>query len=226
MSQPDTRTRIARWTWKKTVVGVLLVALVLWMSLANLESVPPLWWDEGWTLSVARNWVELGHYGQLLDGQPRSAGLSAAFPVVAPIALSFRLFGVGIWQGRLVGVLYMFASLALIYCLARRLYSRPVAVGTLGVLLLMPVSERLHPILIGREALGEMPAIFYLLTGYLCLFLALRGRAWLLVPAMLAWGIAVRAKGEVPPFWLVSLVIALGRGACSSDGGGRRFCLR
>jgi 4-amino-4-deoxy-L-arabinose transferase-like glycosyltransferase len=209
MSQPDTRTRIAPWTWKKTGVGVLLVALVLWMSLANLESVPPLWWDEGWTLSVARNWVELGHYGQLLNGQPRSAGLSAAFPVVAPIALSFRLFGVGIWQGRLVGVLYMFASLALIYCLARRLYSRPVAVATLGVLLLMPVSERLHPILIGREALGEMPAIFYLLTGYLCLFLALRGRAWLLVLAMLAWGIAVRAKGEVPPFWLVSLLLPL-----------------
>jgi 4-amino-4-deoxy-L-arabinose transferase-like glycosyltransferase len=209
MSQPDTRTRIARWTWKKTVVGVLLVALVLWMSLANLESVPPLWWDEGWTLSVARNWVELGHYGQLLNGQPRSAGLSAAFPVVAPIALSFRLLGVGVWQGRLVGVLFTFVALSIIFYLAHTLYNRTVALGTLVLLLGMPVVKELHPILVGRQVLGEMPMLAYLLAGYMFLLFALRRKAWWLVPAAIAWGIGLRTKGQTLPFFVLSLVLPL-----------------
>jgi hypothetical protein len=53
----------------------------LFASLFRLDSVPPLWWDEGWTLSVARNWLEHGHYGRLLAGDFVPPGLQAA-PVV------------------------------------------------------------------------------------------------------------------------------------------------
>ena len=49
---------------------------------------PMVWWDEGWTLSVARTWVERGHYGRLLDGQFAPPGLEAAFTVTGPIALN------------------------------------------------------------------------------------------------------------------------------------------
>jgi hypothetical protein len=37
----------------------------------------------GWTMSVARNEAERGHYGRLLDGQLAPPGLVAAFPVTA-----------------------------------------------------------------------------------------------------------------------------------------------
>src|SRR4030095_7239162 len=92
--------------------GMLLVLFVLLAATVKLESAPPLWWDEGWTLSVARNWVEQGHYGQLQAGVPAAPALSAATPVVAPIALSFRLLGIGLWQGRLVGVVFTLGALA------------------------------------------------------------------------------------------------------------------
>ncbi len=92
---------------KKTILMLLCLTLLgLLLAFASslyLEQIPPLWWDEGWTMSVARNWVQSGFYGQFLDGEKQPPGLSAAFPVVAQVALSFRLFGVGVWQGRLPG---------------------------------------------------------------------------------------------------------------------------
>src|SRR2546425_877031 len=120
--------------------GALLTLVLLLLGTINLGSVPPLWWDEGWTLTVARTWVERGHYGRLLAGQLAPSGLEATFPVTMPIALSFRLLGVGVWQGRLVEVFFTLGTLALMYYLARRLYDRSVAIGTLAVLLLMTPS--------------------------------------------------------------------------------------
>src|SRR5438552_11749930 len=109
-------------------VGALLALVLLLVGTIKLGSVPPLWWDEGWTLTAARTWVERGHYGPLLAGQPAPRGMEAAFSITAPIALSFRLLGVGVWQGRLVEVLFTLGTLALIYYLARRLYDRSVAI--------------------------------------------------------------------------------------------------
>src|SRR5437867_2492656 len=149
-----------------TGAGALLALILLLLGTINLGSVPPLWWDEGWTLTVARTWVERGHYGRLLAGQLVPSGLEAAFPVTAPIALSFRLLGIGVWQGRLVGVFFTLGTLALMYYLARCLYDRSVAIGTLAVLLFLSPDPAIHPILMGRQVLGEMPALFYLLAGY------------------------------------------------------------
>ncbi len=190
-------------------VGVLLAVALFLAGTINLESTPPLWWDEGWTLSVARNWVESGHYGRLLDGEPASPGLAAGFPVIAPIALSFRLLGVGIWQGRLLGVFFTLGALALIYYLARRLYDPAVAFGTLVVLLFLSPHPFIHSISIGRQALGEMPMLFYLLAGYACFLSAMRKSLWFMPVAVGFWGIALNTKGQVLPFWTVSLLVPL-----------------
>src|SRR5437868_3006531 len=112
--------------YRRLLIGIFPSVIVIALGLWNLGG-PGVWWDEGWTMSVARNLVERGHYGRLLDGQLAPPGLEAAFPVTAPVALSFELFGVGIWQGRLFGVLCTVAALALMYHLALRLYNRPVA---------------------------------------------------------------------------------------------------
>jgi hypothetical protein len=40
------------------VLAVLLALAFLWLATFNLENAPPVWWDEGWTTSVARNWKE------------------------------------------------------------------------------------------------------------------------------------------------------------------------
>lgn len=192
----------------RAFIPPILILLLFTMLIWNLAA-PPMWWDEGWTLSVAHVWVEHGHYGRLLDGQLAPSGLNAAYTVTAPIALSFKLFGIGIWQGRLFGVLCTIGALLLMYYLARQLYNRAIAVGTLFVLLLMPMHPQLHPIIMGRQVLAEMPMLLYLLAGYTLFLSALRRSLWFLPLAMLCWGIAQVTKAQVPPFWLASLVVPL-----------------
>ena len=108
----DALTPHDTWTLKKK--SFAFAVLVLFSS-ASLENFPGLWSDEGWTLCVARTWVERGHYGCLLNGQPASSAWSAHLPIVAFIALSFKLFGVGIWQGRIVGMVFSIGAFWLLW---------------------------------------------------------------------------------------------------------------
>ncbi|HSH81494.1 MAG TPA: glycosyltransferase family 39 protein [Herpetosiphonaceae bacterium] len=160
-------------------------------------------------MSVARNWVERGHYGRLLSGQLAPSGLEAAFPTTASVALSFRLFGVGIWQGRLVGVVFMVASVVVLHDLARRLYNRSVAVASLAVLLLLSMLPDLHPLTLSRQVFAEMPMMFYLLAGHTSFLLTLRRSLWFMLLAVGLWGLALITKGQVQPFLVVSLVVSL-----------------
>ncbi|HXV41477.1 MAG TPA: glycosyltransferase family 39 protein [Anaerolineae bacterium] len=203
------QTKILSKSYRLPQWSVLVAVVLFLMGLIHLESTPPLWWDEGWTLCVARHWVELGHYGCLLAGQPAPATLSAHFPVVTSIALSFRLFGVGIWQARIVGLLFTTAALLLLYHLTDRLYNRPIAIATLVMVLLLPAKWQIHPLFIGRQVLGEMPALFFLLAGYAC-FLRAPRKPWLFMPLTLCfWGVALMTKLQVGPFWAVSLAVPL-----------------
>lgn len=181
-----------------------LLALGLWRLDAR-----PLWWDEGWTLTVARNWLELGHYGRLREGEPVRGGLEAAPAVTLPVALTMGLLGVGPWQGRVFGVLCAVTAILLLAALAHRLYGRRTAWATAAVCLLMMPERQLHPLLQGREVLAELPMLAYLLAGYLCLWRGLAGGRWLLLPAAALLGLAWAAKGQTMPFLVASLAAPL-----------------
>lgn len=209
ISETLTKQDVAMKHFVRAGAGVLLALALLLIGTLNLERTPPVWWDEGWTLTVARNWVERGHYGRFLDGEPASPGLAASFPVIAPIALSFRLFGVGVWQARLVGVFFTLGALALIYYLACRLYDRSVGLASVAVVVLMSPHPAIHPILMGRQVLGEMPMLFYLLAGYACFLSALRKSLWFMPVVVGLWGIALNTKAQAWPFWMASLLIPL-----------------
>lgn len=192
------------WFW----VGVLLSACVV-LQTFNLADAPPLWRDEGWTVTVARNWIERGHYGMLLAGEPAPPGLSAAFPTVASVAASFRLLGIGVWQARIVQVFFAVGTLALLFALARRLYDRRVAFGTLFVVVCLSGHLEANLIYIGRQVLAEPLMLFFLLLGYWFFLRAFE--CWMFLPlASIAWGIALVAKLQPLPFWTTSLLIPLG----------------
>ncbi len=193
---------------RRIAVGLFLVLSALVMGSFELEITPPLWWDEGWTLCVARQWVETGHYGCLLEGQPGPPLLAGHFPVVASIAAGFRLFGIGIWQARLVELLYAFGALVLLYYLTADLYNHNVALGTLLIVLFFPVDWEMHPLIIGRQVLGEMPMVFFLLAGYCCMRMVERHVSWL-AGAMGCWGLALFTKMQVRPFWALSLAVPI-----------------
>lgn len=185
------------------VVAGLLFVIVFGSGLIHMESFPPLWFDEGWTVCVARTWVESGHYGCLLRGDPAPPSLAAHFPVVASVAASFALFGAGVWQTRLVGLLYTYLAFLLLYALTRRLYGRSVAVATLALLILVPLKWSIHPLYIGRQVLGEMPLLCFLLGGFICFLRGAHRPVWRL-GAMVCWALALMTKAQVAPFLMAS----------------------
>ena len=192
----------ASWATDVMVAGCLFL-IVFGSGLIHIQSFPPLFFDEGWTVCVARTWVELGHYGCLLRGEPAPPSLAAHFPVVASVAASFTLFGVGVWQTRLVGLLYTFGALLLLYALTRRLYGRSVAVAALALLILVPLKWSIHPLYIGRQVLGEMPLLCFLLAGFVCFLRSTHRMLWL-VAASGCWALALMTKAQVAPFLLIS----------------------
>jgi len=153
---------------RSRVAPAFAVLACMISSLWRLDTRPALFWDEGWTLAAARNWVELGWAGQWLDGVPQSLGLAAQVTVVAPVALSFRLLGIGAWQGRLPDVLLTGATLWLIFHLTRRLYDTTAAWWALAVAILVAPQADFQPLIAGRQALAEMPMLCYMLAGYAC----------------------------------------------------------
>jgi 4-amino-4-deoxy-L-arabinose transferase-like glycosyltransferase len=152
--------------------------------------------------------VETGHYGRLLAGQPISPGLAAAPTVVLPVALSFRLFGVGAWQGRLPGVFWTGLALWLLYRLATELYDRRTALATLALALLTPTIAYVQPVLLGKQVLAEMPGLCFLIAGYLLFFRGLRReRGGSTVGAGLLWSLCAVTKFQFVPFLVLSVVV-------------------
>jgi len=203
MNRHTLGTLVERRAWLILIAGTaLLMAL-------QLAEAPPLWFDEGWILSVARNFVERGHYGQLLAGVHASASmLNVGFPAVLPIALSFKLLGVGAWQGRLPGVLFTIGFLLLIHLLAKRLYGRRVAVCSLAVLALFSTIPVFR---VGKQALGEMPMLFYLLVG-LAIFSRYPKRPLVILPAAaFFWGLGMMTKLHLVPFLTLALLLLITR---------------
>lgn len=199
---------------RQTHRAIVVAGLVLTVAalVLDLDRLPALWWDEGWTMNVARHWVEQKHYGQLLLEQPAPPGLTAAFPSVASVALSFKVLGVGAWQARLPFVLYTLIALALLYGLGRRYFDRSTAIGAVAMLLVTAADPFANPIFVGRQVLAEPIMLAALLGGYLCLGAALQlARGWPvgLAGAIGLFAVGLVAKAQPLPFWAVSLMLPL-----------------
>ncbi|MBT3338510.1 MAG: hypothetical protein HN855_14680 [Anaerolineae bacterium] len=192
------KNRIA--VYVAALLGIAFVFLMWYYP----SQIPRPWFDEGWTLATARNWVETGRYARLLNGTPISAtGMAWDFPVTAPVALSFRLFGFGIWQGRLPSALFTLASVFFIFLLAKKMYGEKTALVSITLIILgFPFS-----LLFGRQAIGEPAMIFYLLAGYYCFRGYLEKRSTLsLILSILLWALALTSKNQTLPFWVASML--------------------
>lgn len=189
-------------------LGIFLLIVFTLMVTIKPEEAPPLWWDEGWTLSAVRNWVEKGVFALQLNGQWVSADPPVhPLSVTVPIAASFHMLGVGPLQGRLPGIIFTIGTLAFLFALAKRLYGSRVAWGTLFVVLCLAPSSDFQPLLVGRQAMGEMPMLFFLLAGY-WFWGQVSRRSWKLIPLVwFFWGLAIITKRQALPFWMLSWLV-------------------
>ncbi|MDW8215555.1 MAG: hypothetical protein RMJ55_18540, partial [Roseiflexaceae bacterium] len=113
----------------------------------------------------------------------------------------------GLWQGRLFGTLCAVTVIFLLAALAARLYDQRVAAATIVAALVLTAHPTIHPLLLGRRVLAEIPMLAYLLVGYLFLWHALTGRWIALFPTALFLALAWVSKAQTSPFLLISLLV-------------------
>jgi hypothetical protein len=143
-----------------------IVCLLAFLGLYHQPYYPVSWQDEGFVLQGAMNIARFGKYAMLSSEGFRilDQPLIANGPgVVLPITASFAAFGVGLLQARLVILLFMFWAVAMFFLLSDQLTGR--AAAWISTILLLSATDEGF-LYYGRIALGNMPALAYLLTGF------------------------------------------------------------
>ncbi len=133
-----------------------------WVSLSFSS---PIWWDEGWTILVAKNWASNGHYGRYYLGQPIGRGLEATFLLVSPIAFIFKYISLDINYVRAFQSLLTFLSLTLLFsALKNYLNFKSVAISIL-ILFCCSVQPLLNPLFVSSQIISESLMLLFLLLG-------------------------------------------------------------
>lgn len=152
--------------------GVLLLVstlLFFWVVFSGFPDRPGPWFDEGVNLGIAKTFTEDGVYSlRLSPGEyvrERGLMISTNYPVLIPISIAFRIFGVGLSQAKIVMIMFLIGFLILTYRLVR---SRSTSlVASLSILLIITFLPFYGNGLGG--GLGEVPGLFFLLLGLLLL---------------------------------------------------------
>lgn len=194
----------------ETILLIVLAVAVLTLSLVNLPYWRRTWFDEGSHLLVPKTLVQFGRYAYVSSEGFRTYGptLSVGPTVMLPIALVFKLFGIGLVQARLVMVAYLLLTFVLSYRLTRHLYGSMVALMA-GFLLL--TSRGVNILEYGRQVLGEVPALFFWLAGVLLWFrpeMKLRR-----IASGIFFGLAMITKNQIALIIPPTLVVVWGLNA-------------
>jgi hypothetical protein len=174
----------------------LVIVIAPFVAFYNLEANPRPWHDEGSYLSLAKTLVTDGVYAvRSSEGYQTFGAVQSAGPtVVLPVAVSFKLFGTGLVQARVVSAGYMLFALAMLFGVGFQLFGLRTALFAVIALL---SSSTVGFLLYGRQVLGEVPALGYWLAGWIAWDRGVRaGRGWGWVVAGLLFGAAMVTKSQ------------------------------
>jgi 4-amino-4-deoxy-L-arabinose transferase-like glycosyltransferase len=186
----------------------LAVAIILFLALYNLTGYPLTWFDEGSHLHVPKTLVRFGVYADYSSDGFRYFGptLGVGPTVMLPIAAAFRLLGIGLFQARLVMAVYLIATIYAFYRLAHGLGGQRLA--WLATILLV-ASRGAAIFTIGRQVLGEVPGLFFILAGLVVWFAAWEKAGWLRLSLVgLLLGLAMITKYQYLLFLIPTLGVA------------------
>ncbi len=192
------------------LLGIIFVLLVL----PNLETYPRTWFDEGVFLQAPKNLILYGKYAvRSSEGFRMFDPILGTGPtVLVPIALVFKLLGIGLVQARLVLVAFLALLVYAFYSVTSRIYGRQVALVA-SLLFIVTPHYWVSPAVLGRQVLGEVPALLFFLVAALLWYKSLEANyIGYLVGCGFFLGLAMLTKPQylivIPPFlagvWCVS----------------------
>src|SRR3989338_7980826 len=112
------------------ILFLFLVGFAAFFSTYKITESPPVWYDEGINMQAAEN---IARFGTLVlqvapDTFVAPTVLTTGYPITYPVAASFKFFGAGVLQARLVMALFVVAMAVVAYILAQRLFDAPIAI--------------------------------------------------------------------------------------------------
>jgi len=137
---------------------------ILASYLLLISAILPMNFDEAHNLQVPIMIAREGRYETIYPMRSFDAftTLTLGPTVQLPIALAFRLFGVGLLQARMVRCLYLIAVVCMLWIQCVRSYGRVIGLAVLLLWYSMP-----NQLVLSLWVLGEVPAIFFVWLGML-----------------------------------------------------------
>lgn len=175
-----------------------IIFMLLLFSTWKLSASPATWFDEGINVSIAQSLAQNGVY-DLAVGQGRYVLMkqfliTTNYPVLLPVALSLKLFGMNLAAARVPMVIFLFLFALIAYALVKKMYSEPAALWSLALIVsFVPFYGN------GKDVLGEVPGLFFLLAGLLALSYEWNWKR--LIGAGFLFGLSIATK----PFFLLLL---------------------
>lgn len=151
----------------------LACALLLFFATYRLSEAPHIWYDEGYFTQTAQNLMRYGNQAlQVAPGEFVSASTATGgYPLIAPVALSYKLFGVGVLQGRSVMVIFIVAFFLAAVYLVNLLFGMRFALWSAFLIASFPMLYGT-----GKSVLGEVPGLFFFLLMLIALVYLERSR--------------------------------------------------
>jgi 4-amino-4-deoxy-L-arabinose transferase-like glycosyltransferase len=194
------------------LIGVIAVVLLF----TNLSTYPQPWIDEGYLTATARTIATQGYYTPLAPSNVPEFDptISTGPTLIIPVAIAFKLFGVGLIQARVVAAVAGLLTLAVIAVLARRIVGNQAAF-IMVVLTLAGTPDRFMSFVpMSRHMLGEVTAIGLCLYGiWLWIRACDLGKQhwWQFVIAGCSLGLAVITKPQllmaIPPAFVLIILL-------------------
>ncbi|HAV78100.1 MAG TPA: glycosyl transferase [Anaerolineae bacterium] len=150
--------------YQKPLVWIFGALAVYFLVFHNLTRFPAPWFDEGSHLHVPKTLVQHGVYADISSEGFRYYGptIGVGPTVMLPIAAMFKLFGTGLLQARIVMALYLLAAVYVFFRLVAYLSGTQVAFIAVALIL---SSRSVLLLEYGRQLLGEVPGLFFLLLA-------------------------------------------------------------
>lgn len=150
--------------WQKFILGGLLL-VVIFLAFTNITRFPKPWFDEGSHLHVPKTIVNHGVYADISSEGFRYYGptIGVGPTVMLPIAAVFKTFGIGLLQARAVVAVYMLLAI-FVFCRLALGLSNSIWL-TIAACALLLSSRSVLFLTYGRQVLGEVPGLFFLLAG-------------------------------------------------------------
>lgn len=172
---------------------VILFIIVIFLSTYKLTESPPTWMDEGIIIQTARSILSIGHPAiPIAPNTYESSGMiTTSYPVTLPIAFVFKLFGIGLFQARLVMVIYLLLFFIFSFFILKRfISSEKYIISFIFILSFAPIYGH------GKNVLGEVPGMLFFIVLLLILYFhsVSNKSKWLPVLAGLSSGLFVVTK--------------------------------